>query len=137
MLTRGQMKRMIDRLPEGELRFLSQVMEGMLAVYKLQRDAGAAAPVGTDTARARALRPLNDILEEIEQGQKKDPMREVMITPVKDLIDQINIQGETQGEPAEPPVSAEQAPDFIESTGPDDEQARLEARRKEQRDWTI
>ena len=100
MLTRGQMKRMIDRLPEGELRFLSQVMEGMLAVYKLQRDAGAAAPVGTDTARARALRPLNDILEEIEQGQKKDPMREVMITPVKDLIDQIIAK-----EPAPPPKS--------------------------------
>lgn len=130
MLTRGQMKRIIDRLPDSELRFLSQVMEGMLAVYKLQREAGASVPVGNDSARSKALRPLNDIIEEIDQGRKKDPMREVMITPVKDLLNQIN----TQPEP-EPTPKASKTSKANER--PADEQAVIEARRREQQDWTV
>lgn len=90
MLTRGQMKRIVDRLPESELRFLSQVMEGMLAVYKLQRDSGAEAPVANAKARERMTQPLNDIIQEIDKNKKSDPLRDVMNTPVKDLMDKIN-----------------------------------------------
>ncbi len=132
MLTRGQMKRIIDRLPDSELRFLSQVMEGMLAVYKLQREAGASVPVGNDSARSKALRPLNDIIEEIDQGRKKDPMREVMITPVKDLLNQIN----TQPEPESPPKVSKTSK-ANERPAAQDEQAVIEARRREQQDWTV
>lgn len=90
MLTRGQMKRIIERLPDSEINFLSQVMEGMLAVYKLERLSGAPVPVGNEKAREAITEPLNEIIQEIDASRQADPMRQVMITPVKELLDKIN-----------------------------------------------